>query len=203
MATFTLIARELALYSALTKAFSGTPVNVLLGDVKNSAHRFDCIVSPGNSFGLMDGGIDAVYAEMWPGIQEAVQREIRHYYACEQPVGTCLIIPIPGIWDKFLAHAPTMRVPMGIENTDHVYMAMRAVLLAVRVRRNMDLRGALQARTIETVLCPGLGTGAGGMPPERAARHMRMAWDNVREYPAVVDWPYADRVHAQLGVPRP
>lgn len=207
MHDLTFISRDNDLLSALSAQFHALPVAMLLGDIRNSAHRFDCIVSPGNSFGLMDGGIDAVYAEIWPELPAALQAAIMRQYNGEQPVGSCLILPIPGT-DKWLAHCPTMRVPMNIVDTDHVYVAMRALLLALSHHADAAMLAALQMGRlalpgIRRVLCPGLGTGAGGMPADKAARHMRYAWDSVRSPPAVIDWTYADNVHARLGIPRP
>jgi hypothetical protein len=50
----------------------------------------------------------------------------------------------------FVAHAPTMRVPMNIQGTDHIYLALWASLTAVH-RHNR-----VEARQIKTLACPGL-----------------------------------------------
>jgi O-acetyl-ADP-ribose deacetylase (regulator of RNase III) len=68
----------------------------------------------------------------------------------------------------WLVSAPTMRVPADISGTVNAYLALRAALLAVR-------RHVREPR-IETLLCPGLGTAVGRMPPQRAARQMAHAW---------------------------
>ena len=56
----------------------------------------------------------------------------------------------------FVAHAPTMRVPMNIQGTDHVYLAMWAALTSAH-RHNRS-----ESRKIDCLACPGLGTGTGG-----------------------------------------
>ena len=49
-----------SLVSAWTDAFAEFPeVNIREGDILKVAE--DCVVSPANSYGYMDGGIDAVY----------------------------------------------------------------------------------------------------------------------------------------------
>src|SRR5919204_5243010 len=53
----------------------------------------DAVVSPANSFGFMDGGVDAVYtAYFGPPIQTRVQRHILDYHAGEMLVGTADIV---------------------------------------------------------------------------------------------------------------
>src|SRR5690349_20285642 len=53
----------------------------------------DAVVSPANSFGFMDGGVDAVYtAYFGPAIQTRVQRQILAYHAGEMLVGTADIV---------------------------------------------------------------------------------------------------------------
>jgi len=52
------------------------------------------MVSPANSFGLMDGGIDYYISEFFgwqllPKVQQAVLDE----WCGEQPVGTCMMVP--------------------------------------------------------------------------------------------------------------
>jgi len=86
-----------------------------------------------------------------------------------------------------------MRVPMPIAMTNHVYLAMWAMLLAVRAH---NLRAE---RKIEVVACPGLGTGHGRVPFEEAARQMALAWSNFQQPPASINWNYAAVRQHQVG----
>ena len=49
----------------------------------------DAVVSPANSFGFMDGGLDALYLDHFPGdIQMRVRRQIYDHHTGELLVGT-------------------------------------------------------------------------------------------------------------------
>jgi O-acetyl-ADP-ribose deacetylase (regulator of RNase III) len=134
---------------------------------------YDCLVSPANSFGMMDGGVDAAITQFFGiSLMERVQQKILDDYLGEQSVGTSFIIETGHPQYPFLAHTPTMRVPMQIVGTDIPYVAMWAMLLAVdRHNRNRE-------RKIEVIACPGLGTGIGRIVPDEAARQMALAYDH-------------------------
>jgi O-acetyl-ADP-ribose deacetylase (regulator of RNase III) len=135
--------------------------------------NFDCLVSPANSFGMMDGGIDAAITKFFGvSLMEKVQERILADYLGEQPVGTSMIVETGHPQHPFLAHTPTMRVPMTIVGTDVPYVAMWAMLLAVR-QHNQHSHSQ-----IHTVACPGLGTGIGRVPYDEAARQMAIAYDH-------------------------
>lgn len=137
--------------------------------------RADAVVSPANSFGFMDGGIDAVFTyQLGPQVQAAVQKKIVSEWAGELPVGQALIVPTSRPEIPFCISAPTMRSPSVVANTVNAYLALRAALL-VALAHNQRAR----ATPIQTILCPGLATAVGRMPPRRCARQMRAAWDRV------------------------
>jgi O-acetyl-ADP-ribose deacetylase (regulator of RNase III) len=134
---------------------------------------YDCLVSPANSFGMMDGGVDAAIIKFF-GIclMERVQQKILDDYLGEQSVGTSFIIDTGHPQYPFLAHTPTMRVPMQIVGTDIPYIAMWAMLLAVEQHnRHHDYQ-------ITTIACPGLGTGIGRILADESARQMALAYDH-------------------------
>jgi O-acetyl-ADP-ribose deacetylase (regulator of RNase III) len=80
---------------------------------------YDCLVSPANSFGMMDGGVDAAITKFFGiSLMERVQQKILDDYLGEQSVGTSFIIETGHPQYPFLAHTPTMRVPMQIVGTD-------------------------------------------------------------------------------------
>ena len=143
---------------------------------------YDCMVSAANSFGLMDGGVDlAITNYFGSSLQSRVQQIILEHYNGEQPVGTSFIIGTNHQLHPFLAHTPTMRVPMPINSTDNVYLAMKAMLQAIR-RFNKD------GDKIQTVLCPGLGTATGRVPFAEAARQMELAYCYHKNPPQAISW---------------
>jgi O-acetyl-ADP-ribose deacetylase (regulator of RNase III) len=134
---------------------------------------YDCLVSPANSFGMMDGGVDAAITKFFGiSLMERVQQKILDDYLGEQSVGTSFIIDTGHPQYPFLAHTPTMRVPMQIVGTDIPYIAMWAMLLAV------EQHNRHQDRQINTIACPGLGTGIGRILPDKSARQMALAYDH-------------------------
>ena len=170
------------------KNFKNEPkVQIVCGNFK-SVPKYDCIVSPANSFGIMDGGFDSALINYFGhGLMKRVQDKIRAEYAGEQPVGTCLIVKTGNKEHPYLAHTPTMRIPRIIREYDTVYNAMRAMLLAVR--KHSD---------IKTVLCTGLGTVTGKVPPDIVAKQMYMAYKSVMQPPQQMDWNTAVNIEQNL-----
>ena len=177
-----LVARDRALHQAFQKRFDYLP-NVTFANCEfERLSSYDCLVSPANSFGMMDGGMDAAITAFF-GLQlmERVQQRILDDYLGEQSVGTSFIIATGNPQYPFLAHTPTMRVPMQIIGTDIPYMAMWAMLLAVRQYN----RTAIDR--IVKIACPGLGTGIGRFPPTEAARQMALAYDHFLYPPKLLN----------------
>ena len=182
-----------ALCAAFRERFAGWPdVGVIEGRFED-LQAFDCIVSAANSFGLMDGGVDAAITQFFGyQLQERVQRRILDEFLGEQPVGTSIIVETGHPKHPFVAHTPTMRTPMPIALTDHAYVAMWAMLLAVR-RHNLT-----SERPIEIVACPGLGTATGRVPPAEAARQMALAYAHFVKPPTSIDWTLAGQRQAAI-----
>lgn len=175
------------LCSALGKAFARLPRVEVVNDHFETLPEFDCMVSAANSFGLMDGGVDAAIVRFFGiHLMQRVQHHILTEYLGEQPVGTSFIIETDDVNHPFVAHTPTMRVPMDIAHTDNVYLAMWAMLRAVHHHNH---RGD---RPIRTVACPGLGTLTGRVSPEVAARQMALAYRHYLNPPQRLDWVFAD-----------
>lgn len=179
---------------AWADAFAPFPeVSIVRGRFERLA-EFDCVVSAANSFGLMDGGVDLAIAQFFGDqLPERVQAHILDEYLGEQPVGTSMIIETWHPDHPFLAHTPTMRVPMSISTTDNVYSAMWAMLLAVR-RHNRASH-----EKIRTVACPGLGTAMGRVAPPEAARQMALAYGWYVRPAVVIDWPTAEGRQAMIS----
>lgn len=132
--------------------------------------KADAVVSPANSFGFMDGGIDLVYRNYFGlEIELRLQQRIKHHHHGELLVGTVTYL-ITNRGQPNLIIAPTMRVPSNIRHTVNVYLATRAALLEVE----WELWDEIQ-----TVAFPGMGTGIGQVDPEICARQMRAAIGDV------------------------
>ena len=123
----------------------------------------DAVVSPANSFGFMRGGIDALYAQRFPDIEQRVRAAIAIRHGGEMPVGQALLVQTGDAAIPWLVSAPTMRRPMVLApDTDH---PRRAITAALRVAQG----------EIETIAFPGMGTGVGGVPADVCARQAREA----------------------------
>ena len=120
----------------------------------------DAIVSPANSFGFMDGGIDETYrAHFGQEIQERVQRVIAERHYGELLVGTADLVETGYDGTPYMIIAPTMRVPMALTDSVNAYLAARATFLLVkhgRFQSGPD-RGRPLAERIQRLAFPGLG----------------------------------------------
>ncbi len=73
----------------------------------------DTIVSPSNSFGFLNGGIDAVYTKRFgTQLQNHLQEHLQEFHSGFLPVGQAVHIPIlcPNENYRNLISAPTMEV---------------------------------------------------------------------------------------------
>ena len=182
-----------AFCQAIKDYFDELPdVEIIPGRFEQLA-EFDCMVSPANSFGLMDGGVDyAIIRFFGHDLMQRVQQHIIEEFRGEQPVGTSFIIETNHPKRPFLAHTPTMRVPMKIAHTDNVYKAMWALLLAVHHHNKRS------EQKINSIACPGLGTGTGHVPYRQAARQMSLAYRNFLNPPKYIDWAFADKRQLEI-----
>lgn len=137
----------------------------------------DAVVSPANSFGLMRGGIDALYSSQWPSIEQKVRSAVLAFHGGELPVGEAVVVATGAVRPAWLFSAPTMREPATMlpRGTVHPYLAARAVFRLWRNGRLED--GRPVRRVVRAIAMPGLGTGYGGVSPESCARQIAAAWD--------------------------
>lgn len=189
----TLIDLQRELCNEWEKHFEEFPDVKIVNGKFELVREFDCLVSPANSFGLMDGGIDlAIRNYFGMKIQYSVQKRIQNEFYGEQPVGTSIIVATGNEYHPFLAHTPTMRVPTDISKTDNVYSAFFAMLSAV-TNYNKDNKAR-----IEKVLCPGLGTATGRMTPKEAARQMSIAYRNFHKPTTNMNWRNLINRHKEI-----
>lgn len=146
------------------KEFKSFPeVEIFYDDILAIAHN--AIVSPANSYGFMDGGIDQLYLDYF-GIQvqgleqDAISRRREGYL----PVGASVVVKTGDSKIPYLVVSPTMLMPEKIPAAN-CYFAMASSLLA-----------ASATPGITHLFCPGLGTGVGGVPFDVAAVEMANAF---------------------------
>jgi O-acetyl-ADP-ribose deacetylase (regulator of RNase III) len=149
----------------------------------------DAMVSPANSFGIMDGGLDAaIHDALGHGVQQRVQQRIVERHHGELPVGCAEIVETGDARWPLLVVAPTMRVPEGVASTLNAYLAFRAALLACK-RHDAP---------IGSLVCCGLATGIGRMEPIRCATQMRMAYRHATGPARIPSFREIHAVHVGL-----
>ena len=180
-----LVHPDATMCAAFSQRFAGLPgVRVIQGRFED-LEPHDCFVTAGNAFGMMTAGIDAVLVRFFgEQLMQRIQHHIMDQYLGEQPVGTAFIVATGKAEYPFVAHAPTMRVPGGIEGTDKVYSATWAALVAIH------LHNVVSDQKIETVGFPAMGTGFGGMSFDEAARQMAAAYRHYLNPPHRLDWDF-------------
>lgn len=189
---------------------NGGLVEVIWEDFQFLKEPYDCIVSPANSFGLMDGGVDwhiSYHLSGGPsGLVPHVQTELLKKYAGQQPVASTVVIDIGPIVQtyaknaenhhlrvhsdepalpKYLAHTPTMRAPRTLGKVTEIpYDAMWSTLTALREHNKAAEKSNEPEKRIRRVVFPGFGTSYGRVPPKVGARQLALAYKHFLENPA-------------------
>lgn len=144
-------------------------VSVIVGDITEV--ECDAIVSPANSFGFMDGGLDyALSVRFGWDLEKRLQRLIKELPEGELLVGQAILLETNDAKVPYLISAPTMRIPtnFNIDTSVNAYLAMKAILI-----------NAKRKTEIESVAIPGLCTGVGRMQPIIASRQMFQAYKEI------------------------
>ena len=166
-------------------------VTILEGDLTKVS--CDAIVSPANSFGFMDGGVDyAISMRLGWDLQNDLQEIIRALPEGELLVGKALVLATEDELIPYLISAPTMRVPMNfnIPTSINAYLAMKAALIVAR-----------EHPQIEYVAIPGFCTGVGRMSHEVAAKQMYQAFREIEKQETMhfLDYGEAQKYHYQIN----
>ncbi|AUY52716.1 macro domain-containing protein [Streptomyces sp. CB01881] len=148
-------------------AFAGNPeIAIRQGSILDQ--QVDAWVSPTNSRGRMDGGVDAVVKRhLGAGIQLRVQRAIRAGFGGRLPVGSAVCVPSGAANPRFLISAPTMEESsQNVSETLNVALACAAAFQAVH-RQNAQTPGS-----IGSVALVGMGARTGRVPARVCANLM-------------------------------
>jgi O-acetyl-ADP-ribose deacetylase (regulator of RNase III) len=144
-------------------------------DIREISKEGAVFVSPANSLGYMDGGIDKVLSEViLPGCEHKVKNKIRtlniqtalgRYYL---PVGSAVLIPFE---NSALISAPTMFLPHDVSKTQNAYHAFMACLMCVK--KYVALTGE---KKIKSLIVTSLCCGYGKMSEEESAKQIYNAY---------------------------
>ena len=162
--------KNIHVVEALSRAFHGHGnVRVILSDITTISA--DAIISPANSYGWMNGGVDQAYLYCFgQQLQCRLQQKIADKWDGFLPVGEALSIHAMGFgprFPKYLISAPTMEIPKDVSQTENAYLAFKAALIeALRLG-------------VESIVCPGLCTLTGRMDPDVMASQVRRAHNEI------------------------
>lgn len=152
-------------------------------------YNIDTVVSAANSFGIMDGALDLAYRDYFGmSLQNEVQKKLYEVYLGEQPVGSSMVVDIPGFNVK-LCHTPTMRTPQPVDPRV-VYTAMRSSLVAaykenarvVLIPAFAHLTGRVKAEIVSELMCRAYKDFM-----QSLSGQAEISWDTVYRYKNIDD----------------
>lgn len=177
--------------------FKGIEFEILQGDIvsfsKERGHQF-AIVSPANSFGIMDGGVDRAISKLIFK-NEPVEQRIRleatkRFGFAFTPVGQAVSVFNPKFkYYSALISAPTMQYPMKINRTLNAYISTYAAL------KEFDrLSDLVQDGEEKEIVFTAMGGLTGGYTPKQVAVQM---WGAFVQYRSMdpnfkTDWKSAN-----------
>ncbi len=156
-----------AVVRAWQAAFADTPeVEITHGSMLSQP--VDAWVTPTNSQGSMDGGLDAVIKRfLGSKIERRVQTEIKKRFDGAMPIGSATCVPTDAELPKYLISTPTMVTSAeNVSNTFNVALACAAAFQAIHQQN------ARIPDSITSVAIPGLGAATGRVPPRVCANLM-------------------------------
>lgn len=172
----------------IKKVFKETP-NIVFSSQQVQTIPLDnkAFLSPANSLGFMDGGIDYVYSrKMFVGVEDRVRENIarlgfktmlgRHYL----PVGSSIVVSPRK--STLLVVAPTMFLPHDVSKTRNAYHAFMSSLCVLE-------KYAAWSGFVPTLVCPALCCGYGNMNVSTSASQIYEAYKDF------VDGKRPEQIH--------
>ncbi|MGA4545413.1 macro domain-containing protein [Uniformispora flossi] len=158
-------------------AFADEPgIEIRKGSILDQ--HVDAWVSPTNSRGRMDGGLDAVVKRhLGAGIQLRVQRAIRDRFAGTLPIGSAVCVPSGAVNPKYLISTPTMETSaQNVSETLNVALACAAAFQAIHQQN------AASPGSITSVALVGMGAHTGRVPARVCANLMWTGYTLFNDY---------------------
>jgi O-acetyl-ADP-ribose deacetylase (regulator of RNase III) len=168
-------------------------------NIKDVPAEQTCFVSPANSLGFMDGGIDLVLSrEIMPGIEQKVKKRIQQLNVISSmgrpylPIGS--VITVPHDLNTHLIVTPTMFLPHDVRGTQNAYWSFFA---ALKMWRKLCVQKNKKFNLVVTSHCCGVGK----MPGRESAEQMKRAYNDfiqgkgpeiVKEFEDAILFPNQD-----------
>ncbi|MCF3180650.1 macro domain-containing protein [Streptomyces polychromogenes] len=148
-------------------AFADTPgIEIRRGSILDE--DVDAWVTPTNSRGRMDGGVDAVIKRhLGAGIQLRVQRAIRDRFAGTLPVGSAVCVPSGATVPRYLISTPTM-----VESSQNVRDTLNVALACAAAFQAVHRQNRRAPDSIRSVALVGMGAQTGRVPARVCANLM-------------------------------
>lgn len=138
-------------------------------------------ISPANSLGFMDGGIDKVYSQiMFPGIETKVKNNIAKLNQKTLlgrpfiPIGRAICTKTESMRPKgccYLITAPTMLLPQKVPNTTNAFFAMISTLVCIEEMK----KNGFNFNDNDMLVIPSMCCGWGGMPIDNSFMQIHTA----------------------------
>ena len=128
-------------------------ITIKQGDITGLA--IDAIVNAANSYGYMGGGVAGAIKRI--GGQDIEMEAVSH---APIPIGSAVMTKAGRLKCRHVIHAPTMEQPASIIDVGNVSEATRAALECA------------DENNLKRIAIPGMGTGVGGVPKDKAAKAM-------------------------------
>jgi O-acetyl-ADP-ribose deacetylase (regulator of RNase III) len=175
-------------------AFADTPeVRISRGSILNQ--QVDAWVSPTNSLGRMDGGVDAaIRRHLGAGIQLRVQRAIRDQFGGVLPVGSAVCVPSGAENPTFLISTPTM-----VQSAENVSETLNVALACAAAFQAIHLQNQRTPGSISSVALVGMGAATGEVPPRVCANLMWTGYTLFQDHRFDNYDDLRQTIHEQLG----
>lgn len=137
-------------------------------------------MSPANSLGFMDGGIDLALSHIvMPDIEPIVKKAVEMFGKLNRidrkylPIGSSIIINYND--NSSLVVAPTMLLPQDINNTNNVYWAVKSCLFNVLINHGRELNNI-------DIILTSAGCGFGKLTGQHAWEQTKQAIYSYKEF---------------------
>lgn len=145
----------------------------------------DGIVSPANSFGIMDGGYDkAIINYLGENAQTNVYTILDLLFDGYQPIGTSCPI---SFYKYTILHTPTMRYPEEIIDKRVIFDCMYNCLVCAK------------KANLKSIVIPAFGACTGKVPRSTVAKLMHLAYDVFINQEACCSWRAVNNIRDSLN----